>query len=234
MRFELLRRTYNLAEGEASRWVSLETVQKDFPGGTAVLHPLIDELIEPGLLKIPESWSIQILDPGVQEFEEIGDALDRLGYSDTIDEETYRELLPALWKLRLSPEVETRSEVRPSMERFPTPADVGWSKIDITFVDPDRVRIESKDVRKTYNFTQMGMVDRRNAVPNVKWELLRDLAETYGHLGWGDSGATPKAQKRKERLSTVLKAFFGLAGEPIPWDDDEKCWRTAFRLSPRM
>jgi hypothetical protein len=103
------------------------------------------------------------------------------------------------------------------------------------------VSIKVRDVRGRYNFTQMGMVDRRTGGPNVLWGLLLRFAEGRGYFGWDRSEAGPEKQKRKEELAKSLRRFFSISGDPIEVFDDHstlsksgkptRAWKTRFQVS---
>jgi hypothetical protein len=46
-------------------------------------------------------------------------------------------------------------------------------------------------------------------------------------LDWRSPEASPKNQKRRERLAEKLQAFFGISGDPIRIEG--KGWATLFR-----
>lgn len=117
-------------------------------------------------------------------------------------------------------------------ERFPTPAGVSWGDVIIKFVDGHSVSVRCKSESGVFNFTQMGMVDRRKAEPDVQWKLLGDLAEGHGQISWRSGSADARNKKRKQTLNERLTAFFGIDGEATVWDDGAKVYRCCFVLQP--
>jgi len=119
-----------------------------------------------------------------------------------------------------------------SLVHFPTPADATWGDVVIQFVDGHTVSVRCKTVSGVFNYTQMGMVDRRNGNPDVQWQLLRDLAEGHGQMTWDVSAARRENKKRKQTLNQRLGAFFGIEGEAIIWDKKATNYRCRFLLVP--
>jgi hypothetical protein len=114
---------------------------------------------------------------------------------------------------------------------FPTPPDTNWNDVTIRFIDGHTVYIQAKDARGAYNYTQMGMVDKRNGNPTKQWHLLESFAQSYGIIDWEHPDAGSKNQKRRELLTTKLKTFFRIEADPICRLDDRGGWRTQFVIS---
>jgi hypothetical protein len=120
----------------------------------------------------------------------------------------------------------------PTVERFSTPPDARWGDVAIQFVDGHTVSIRCKSETGTFNYTQMGMVDRRNGNPDVQWKFLGDLAEGYGRMTWDASAARRENKKRKQTLNRRLTVFFGIDGEAITWDKEAGNYRCRFEVTP--
>jgi hypothetical protein len=115
---------------------------------------------------------------------------------------------------------------------FPTPSDASWSDLRIRFIDGESVSIRVCGVSRIRLFSELGMASRKNKKPTKQWDLLRDLAREHGVLSWGSPGASRKAQKQREELSSKLKVYFRIDGDPIEYDSQIKGWRTRFSLEP--
>jgi len=50
---------------------------------------------------------------------------------------------------------------------FPTPAGARWEDVSIRFTDRHSVYVAVKDVSGTYHFVQMGMANKKKAMPTV-------------------------------------------------------------------
>ena len=124
------------------------------------------------------------------------------------------------------------AEERPAVIPFPRPDGVQWSQVKIRFKDGHTLSARVLGEWGTYNYAELGMVNRNNGNPTVQWELLRTFAEWDGILTWDSPQADRVNQKRKERLSKALRKFFGIDGDPITWDDKAKAWRTRFQIEP--
>lgn len=116
--------------------------------------------------------------------------------------------------------------------RFPTPAGATWGDVTINFIDGLRVSVRCKTENGVFNFTDMGMVDRRKAEPDVQWALLYALAAGHGRMNWRSSEARRENAKRKQTLNEHLAAFFGIDGEVITWDKNAKNYLCRFTLQP--
>jgi len=119
-----------------------------------------------------------------------------------------------------------------SREHFPTPPGTKWGEIKIRFVDGHRVSICVGAVKRVYNYTQMGMYNKKNGNPTVQWDLLQEFSRAYGMIDiprkLDPQGA--KRQKQKEKLAKELKHFFGIKVDPIQTLEDGKTWRTRFQI----
>jgi hypothetical protein len=119
------------------------------------------------------------------------------------------------------------------MARFNTPPGANWNDLRIRFRDGHTVSVEVLGERGVFNYTQMGMADRRTSNPTKQWELLKDFAAGYGLLAWGMAGAGPEKKKRRERLAQDLQSFFRIVGDPFRLLEDRTGWQTRFLLAPK-
>lgn len=117
---------------------------------------------------------------------------------------------------------------RTSVPRFPTPAGSRWSDVRIRFTDAHTVSVAVGDQQGTFDFASMGMGVARTRKPDVQWALLYAFARGRGTLDWDSGDASPKNQKRRERLAERLQAFFGIDGDPITPEGNG--WRTLFHI----
>lgn len=111
---------------------------------------------------------------------------------------------------------------------FATPSGATWEQIEIRFKDGHTVSVKALAEQGVFNYSQMGMANRKNAEPTVQWKLLKTFAEARGHLTWKSPDAHRKNQKRREVLSKDLCAFFRIEGDPIASDGGG--WRVRFKL----
>jgi hypothetical protein len=117
---------------------------------------------------------------------------------------------------------------RSDTPRFATPAGARWSDVRIRFTDAHTVSVTVKTQTGVFDFASMDMGVARTRKPDVQWALLYAFAKGRGTLDWRSPEASPKNQKRRERLAEKLQAFFGISGDPIRIEG--KGWATLFRL----
>jgi hypothetical protein len=115
----------------------------------------------------------------------------------------------------------------------PSPADVHsrggrtklcvtrWQEIEICFISDHRVQIRSGEQTETCNYAELGFEDGRNRKPTRAWMLLCDVSENNGTIS--DAGKTKgdwsKMEKRVQEIRKVLRQYFGIAEDPIPYVD---------------
>jgi hypothetical protein len=115
---------------------------------------------------------------------------------------------------------------------FPTPAGALWEDVVIRFKDGHTVSIKVKSARGVFNYTQMGMANKKNGEPTVQWNLLRTFSNEHGVLDWSSKEADQRNQKRREILATNLRGFFRIEGDPFRLTDDGKGWQARFEILP--
>ena len=91
---------------------------------------------------------------------------------------------------------------------FPTPAGDRWSELRLHFLDGHTLRATIGSVTQVLNYTDLGMNDRRNSRLTARWELLRTFAQEGGVLTGDSPAACRQNQKRRQRLTRDLRAFF--------------------------
>ena len=115
---------------------------------------------------------------------------------------------------------------------FPTPPDAIWENVSIRFKDGHTVSIKVRSVGGVFNYTQMGMANKKNGDPTLQWKLLETFAEERGTLDWSSDKADRKNQKRRELLAANLREFFRIKGDPFKMTKDGKGWQARFLISP--
>lgn len=123
-----------------------------------------------------------------------------------------------------------RAETATGTSFFPTPQGASWADVEIRFLDGETVSVSVGGSQAVHVYAQLGMADGRNARPNKQWELLRAFASGHGLLTWSTAGACRQNKKRKEYLSTALREFFRIDGDPFELTGDKKGWRAKFKL----
>ncbi len=112
---------------------------------------------------------------------------------------------------------------------FPTPTGAAWKDVEIRFRDGHTVSVRALGQEGVFNYTQMGMANRKNAEPTLQWRLLKSFAEARGTLTWGSPDAHRRNQKRRENLARDLRVFFRIDGDPIAATPDGG-WQVRFTL----
>lgn len=123
--------------------------------------------------------------------------------------------------------------VKAALGKFPTPPGCRWAEVEIRFLCEERVAIVVRDKRQVLTYSQLGLGDARNGLPNKQWELLKAFAREGGLLTWLSPAASRKNRKRRELLNKTLQSFFQIPGDPIELTDYGKSWQCVFRLQPR-
>lgn len=124
----------------------------------------------------------------------------------------------------------TAAETKDGMVFFPTPPETTWPEVEIRFKDGFTVSVNVLGERGVFNYTQMGMANKKDAEPTKQWTLLHNLAQEGGILTWDSQFADKKNQKRREVLAKDLHRFFRIEGDPIEPTKDRKGWQVRFKL----
>lgn len=95
-----------------------------------------------------------------------------------------------------------------------------WQSIEILFLSDHRIqiRVNGKSM-EALNFAEFGFADGRTQNANKAWELLRVLAEERGIIRDGKAVGEDwsKVEKRIQEIRKVLREYFGLPNDPIPF-----------------
>lgn len=116
--------------------------------------------------------------------------------------------------------------------KFPTPPGCTWKDVEIRFQDSHTVTVIAGGQHERLMFSQMGLANAKNGLPNMQWELLCSLAQNHGRMTWDSPGARRENRKHREFLNKTLRAFLGIDGDPIKLTDDKKGYRCVFKLVP--
>jgi hypothetical protein len=102
---------------------------------------------------------------------------------------------------------------------FPSPPGLRWEEVTFQFVSDTSVRVHARGVAEVYTFAEMGFKDgRRGDMPNLLWQLLRELARGGGQISWehaGDSPLQPRYKGRVRDLRKRLRAVLGIKADPF-------------------
>ena len=197
------------------------------------LDPMVDRLLasrqEPFLLMVPSRRTLRSRGEELLRRRKAG--LVPLDEGSEIDEHGRLAATPcgrrAIDEFRKSmvPSADDSSD----MAFFPTPPEATWKDVKIRLVDGHTVSVCAGAAHGVFNYTQLGLANRKNGSPSVQWELLRAFAAGSGILTWRSPAANRRNQKRRELLARALQAFFRIDGDPIVSQDDG--WRTRFAIT---
>ncbi len=110
------------------------------------------------------------------------------------------------------------------------PKNAIWDSLDIKFVDGHIVKVSYPNMEsKNFDFKDMGFLNAKTNRPNLKWELLRAIAENGGALT-KDNFDRKFGRNVKYELNETLKKFFGMKTTPISHYTKWHGYRTKFSL----
>jgi len=98
------------------------------------------------------------------------------------------------------------------------PADAKWEDITIQFVSNEKITVHYKGLHRSFEPSEIKMMDGRTKRPDRQWVLLKIIAQNGGRIPLPVPG---KDRKPKESLSKKLIAAFGIPGDPIKAQDGE-------------
>jgi hypothetical protein len=114
---------------------------------------------------------------------------------------------------------------REAAETTVTPHELGrlriekWEDLEIWFLSDTRVQFRAGKELATYNYEELGFVDRRSGKPDSAWVEFRNLAESNGNIrnAGNTRGQWPAVEKRIQEVRKRLRIFFGQSADPIPF-----------------
>lgn len=99
---------------------------------------------------------------------------------------------------------------------FETPEGATWRDVEIVLVSPERVRVTVLGVTELYSYRGIGLADkRRPGTPRAEWKMLRTYAENPDPDAYYRLPRRPTLKMDISRFRAWLKAFFGIAGDPL-------------------
>jgi hypothetical protein len=96
------------------------------------------------------------------------------------------------------------------------PSKAQWESLEFQFIDGHVVRVSHPGMpTMKFTYTEMGFVNERTMQPDMKWELLRTIADRGGALT-KEHWDRRLHRNIKYELNQGLKRFFGMTTNPIP------------------
>lgn len=118
----------------------------------------------------------------------------------------------------LSPPEELFAEMRSQLTAVPDtapwrlPSSAKWEEVSLHFISDDKITVSHNRITRTFDASELGMMDRRKKLPDTQWALLKIIAQNRGRIPMPEPGS---ARKSKESLSKKLSAAFGIESDPI-------------------
>lgn len=121
-----------------------------------------------------------------------------------------------------------------AMKAFPTPAGTTWPEVRIVVTETE-LSITARGKTRRYSFQDAGFEERRKKnAPNRLWRLLKLFASQGGILPFKAVNAEDR-DNLKQYVSDLRKRIEalipGVEGDLIRYDQKQKFYRTAFRIS---
>ncbi|MFZ2167923.1 MAG: hypothetical protein WAV50_03605 [Minisyncoccia bacterium] len=110
------------------------------------------------------------------------------------------------------------------------PQNATWESLDIHFIDGHFVRISYPGMEsKKFDFKDMGFINTKTNSPDLKWKLLKEMADNSGTL---TNGKWDRRFSRnvKYELNERLQKFFGMKENPIPHYTKKNGYQARFML----
>ena len=120
---------------------------------------------------------------------------------------------------------------------FPSPADLRWEEVTLTFVSKEAVLIEARNIRKTHTYAELGFKDgRRGDCPDSRWHVLRCFAPQAGEVFWEKELPEKRVKELKTAVKDLrkrLKGIFGINDDPFEEHRRFRRYRPKFHVVDR-
>ena len=99
---------------------------------------------------------------------------------------------------------------------IPLPPGITWPAVMVTFTLDEKVVVSARNFpARTFEPSQLGLMDQRNQRANRQWSLLKAFALGGGRLPLHPKETIGGYQKQIQTLSKALQFAFGIDGSPI-------------------
>lgn len=112
--------------------------------------------------------------------------------------------------------------------RVALPPGTAWRQITLRFTSTETVVCSGPGVARQMDPGDFDMRSGKNAKAIAAWTFFLLLATKNGTLEFRDGSIAPRVRKQKEALSRHLQETFGIAGDPIAWDVQQRAYVAAF------
>lgn len=197
----------------------------------AEVHKKALEAIEP--FKEPLERSIKMANSALESVKSHSEILGGFSFP-TIDKDDY--IIPA--RMVQEVRVVNYDDIKPQSGRgssvvvasYLLPKNANWESLSIKFVDGHVVKVSYPGMKsQKFDYKDMGFINTKTNKPDLKWELLRIMADNDGAL------TKSKWNKKfgrnvKYELNEGLKNFFGMNSNPIPHYTKKNGYQAPFSL----
>jgi hypothetical protein len=110
------------------------------------------------------------------------------------------------------------------------PQNATWESLDIQFIDGHFVKVSYPNMEsKKFDFKDMGFINTKTTNSDLKWKLLRAIADNGGALT-NEKWSREFGRNVKYELNEGLKRFFGMGTNPIPHYTKKRGYEPLFSL----
>lgn len=129
-------------------------------------------------------------------------------------------------------DIKDSKKVKVVRESYPLPEGATWEKLYIKFVDGHTVKVRYEDLpQKTFDYKDMGFLDRKTNNPDNKWGFILRLAENNGRIT--NLRYNKKFNRNtKYEVCKRLKNFFRIEESPINNYTKKEGYLALFNISP--
>ena len=94
-----------------------------------------------------------------------------------------------------------------------------WGDLEVFFLSDTRLQFKVGEDAVTYNYEELGFVDRRSKKPDGAWLEFRNLAEKNGNIRKpiNARGRWTTTEKRMQQIRKRLRSLFRQNADPIPF-----------------
>ncbi len=126
----------------------------------------------------------------------------------------------------------TKQTSKFAVASYPLPHTAVWESLYIQFIDGHFVRVSYPGLEsRKFDYKDMGFVNMKTTNPDLKWKLLRAIAENDGALT-NSKWSREFGRNIKYELNEGLKRFFAMGTNPIPHYTKKRGYEPLFSLRP--
>lgn len=108
------------------------------------------------------------------------------------------------------------------------PPGTEWAKIKLTLTADATLVCKTPTYSRQIDPSSLGMRSAKNNAPTNAWVLLMALISEEGLLKIAIPSQRGRVQKQKQTLADRLQRAFGIASDPMPWDDRQNAYVAQF------